>query len=83
MYVRGYELVSDNPVLLDDTLVFGADFIIKNLEVDLVALRSEVVHDGVVGYNAILVLLGLKRGDKDGVGFTMLGDDWPAVVANL
>ena len=32
----GCELVSDLPVFLDDTLVFGADFVIDNLEVNLV-----------------------------------------------
>ena len=45
MYVWGYDLVSDFPVFLCDTLVFRADFVINNLEVDLVALCSEVLHD--------------------------------------
>ena len=44
MYVWGYDMVSDLPVFLCDMLVFSADFVIKNLEVDLVALCSEVVH---------------------------------------
>ena len=73
VYVRGYELVSDLPVLLDDTLVLGADFVIDNLEVELVALRSEAVHYGVVGCNEILFFLGIERSNKDGVGFTMVG----------
>ena len=37
MYVWGYELVSDLPVLLNDIIVFGADLFINNLEVGLVA----------------------------------------------
>ena len=49
VYVQGYELVSDLPVILNVTLVFGANFVVKNLEVDLVTLRIEVVHYGVVG----------------------------------
>ena len=65
-------MVSDIPVLLDDTLVFISDFVINNLEVDLVALRSEAVHNRVVGCNAILVLIGIKGGDKYCVGVIMV-----------
>ena len=53
MYVCGYELVSYLPVLLYDMLVFDDYFVIENLEVDLVAFRSEVLHYGVVGCNVI------------------------------
>ena len=49
VYVYGCELVSDIPVLLNDTLVFSAELVIGNLEVDRVASQSEVVHYGVVG----------------------------------
>ena len=59
--------------LINDTVVFGAELVINNLEVDLVAALSVAVHYGVVGCNLILVLLGLKRGDKDDVGFAMIG----------
>ena len=53
--------------------MFGADFLIENLEVDLVASLSEAVHYGVVCCNMILGLLGIERIDKDGVGVTMVG----------
>ena len=64
MYVWGYELVSDIPVLLDDMLVFGADFIINNLEVELVPLS--VRRCIMELYNAmlslsLLVLKGVTR----------------------
>ena len=72
MYVWWYKLVSDLPYLLDDALFFGADLVITNLEVDLVALRSEAVHDRVVGCNVILVLIGIKGGDKYCVGVIMV-----------
>ena len=49
VHVWWYELVSDLPVFLDDTLVFGDDIIIENLEVNLVVSQSEEVHNGVVG----------------------------------
>ena len=73
VHVWGYELLSDLSVFLDDMLVFNADLVIDNLEVDIVASRSEVVHNGVVGCNAILVLLGIEGGDKDCVGVTIVG----------
>ena len=38
MYVWGYNMVSALPVFLNDKFVFGTDFFIKNLEVNLVAL---------------------------------------------
>ena len=31
VYVWGYELVSDLPVILNDTLVFGAGLVVDNL----------------------------------------------------
>ena len=73
VYARRYELVSDIPILLNDTIVFGADFIIDHLGVDLVALKSEVLHCGVICCNATLFLLGLEMGYKDVVGVTLIG----------
>ena len=52
-------LVSDIIVFLNDRLVFGADLVVENLEVDLVSLQREAVNYGVVGYNVDLVLLGI------------------------
>ena len=65
-------MVSDITVILNGTLVFGADFIINHLEVDLVALQSEAVHYGVVVGNAILLILGIKRGNNYGVVVAMV-----------
>ena len=73
VYVWGYELVSDLLVFLYDTLVFYADLVIDNLEVDLVASQSDVVHYEVVGSNAILVLLGIEGGNNNFVGVEMVG----------
>ena len=64
VHVWGYEVVSDIPVFLNDTILFSDDFVINNLEVELVDLQSEVVHNGVVGCNTILVLLSLEVGNK-------------------
>ena len=65
-------LESDIIVFLGGRLVFGADLVIENLEVDLVALKSEAVNYGVVGCNAFLVLHVLEGGDKDCIGFSMV-----------
>ena len=41
-------------------LVFCTGLIINNLEVDLVSSQSESMHDTVLGWNLILVLLGIE-----------------------
>ena len=74
-------MVSDILVLLNYTLVFVTDLNINNLEVDLVALSSEAVNYGVVGFSVFLVLVGLEGGDKDFVVVTMLGDQDVLVTA--
>ena len=81
VYVWGYETVIDFPAFLEKTLVFGADLVIDNLEVDLVASQSEAEHYVVVGCNAILVLLGIAGGGKDCVGVAMIGGNYSLVTA--
>ena len=80
VYVWGYDLVSDIPVFLDDMLVFCADLVIDNLEVDLLASQSEAVHYKVVVCNAILILLGLEGGKQNCVGAAMLGGHYALVT---
>ena len=74
-------MVSYIPDLLDETLVFGADLIINSLEVDLVDPCSEAVCDGVLGCSSIIVLIGLEKGDKDGFGVLMVGDQYVLITA--
>ena len=76
-------MVSDIPLFFDDTLVFCADLVINNLEVDLVASQSETVSYEVIGCNAILVLIGLEGGDKDCVGVAMVGGKYVLVTAMI
>ena len=83
VYFWGYERLSDIAVFLDDTLFFCSDLVIDNLEVGLVASQSEAVHYGVVGCNAILVLLGLEGGNMDCVGFAMVGGQYLLVTAAI
>ena len=53
-------MVSDLTLFLYDALVFCAEIVINDLEVDLVASRSEAVYYGVVGYNTIIVHIGIE-----------------------
>ena len=61
--------------------MFGADFVIENLEVDLVVLQSEAVNYEVVGCITVLVILGIVRDEKDCVGFTMIGGQYVLITA--
>ena len=74
-------LVSDIIVFLGDRLVFVSDLVIENLEVDLVALHSDAVNYGVVGCNAVLVIIGLEGGYKDCVGLKFLGGYYVLITA--
>ena len=56
-------------------------FIIWNLEVELVALKSEAVNYGVLGCNAVLALLVIEGFDKDCVGFTILGGQYVLITS--
>ena len=68
------DLVSVDPILLDDALVIDAGFVVKHPELDHMVKRLETAHDLVVGLDAVFFLLGLEGGVKYGVGFAMIGD---------
>ena len=72
MDIQRNELVGNFPVLLNNTLALGADFIVEDLEVNLVAARGEMMHGGVVSIDVILVLLGFEWCNEDGVGITVV-----------
>ncbi len=48
MYVQRGKLVPDPPLVHYGGLEFGADFIVKDLEINVVPTVGEAVHDGVV-----------------------------------
>ena len=56
---------------------------IWNLEVELVALQSEAVNHGVVGCNAVLVIIGLEGTNKDCVEFTMIGGQYVLITSAI
>ena len=80
MYIRGCEIVSDITVFINDTLVLCTDLIINNLEVDLVASKSDTVNYEVVGCNMIIVLLGIEGKYKDIFGVSFIGDKYVLVT---
>lgn len=43
--VGGHKLILATPIFFDDTLEFGADFIVEDLKVDFVATSAETLHD--------------------------------------
>ncbi len=49
MYIQRDKLVPNLPLVHNGGLEFGADFVVKDLEIDIVPTVGEVVHDGVVG----------------------------------
>ncbi len=64
MYVRRDKLIPDLPLVHYDGLDFGADFIVKDFEIDVVPTVGKVAHDGVAGGQSILsdlLTYGLQR----------------------
>ncbi len=49
IYVQRDKLVPNIPLVHNGGLEFGADFIVKDLEIDIVPKVGKVVHDQVVG----------------------------------
>ncbi len=55
MYVGRDELIPDLPFVHYGGLEFSADFIFKDLEIDVVPKVGKAVHDGVVGNQLMFV----------------------------
>jgi hypothetical protein len=55
MYVQRDELILDLPLVHYGGLEFGADFIVKDLEINVVPMVGKAVHDGVVGGQSMFV----------------------------
>ncbi len=55
MYVQKEELVTNFPLVHNCGLEFGADFVVEDLEINVVTTVCEAAHDGVVGNKSVLV----------------------------
>jgi hypothetical protein len=51
----GYELIPNLTLVHNGGLEFGADFIVKDLEIDVVPTVGKAAHDGVVGSQLVFV----------------------------
>jgi hypothetical protein len=55
MYLWRDKLVPDLPLVHYGGLEFGADFIVEDLEINVVPMVGKAVHDGVVGGQSVFV----------------------------
>jgi hypothetical protein len=55
MYVRRDKLTPDLPLIHYGGLEFGADFIVKDLEINIVPMVGKAAHDGVIGGQSMFV----------------------------
>ncbi len=84
MYVRRDKLVPDLPLVHYGGLEFGADFIVKDLEIDVVPTIGEAAHDRVVGGQLVFVGPVDIRGAEDCIAAAVEGDgDVQVATASL
>ncbi len=55
MYVQRDKLIPDLPLVHYGGLEFGADFIVKDLEINIVPMVGKAAHDGVIGGQSMFV----------------------------
>ncbi len=55
MYIRRDELAPNLPLVLNGGLKFGADFIVKDLEIDVVPTVGKAAHDGAIDGQLVFV----------------------------
>ncbi len=73
MYVRRDKLVLNLPLVHNGGLEFGADFVVKDLEINFVPTVGEAVHDGVIGGQSVLVGPVNIRGAEDCIAAAVEG----------
>ncbi len=81
MYFRRDKLIPDLPLVHYGGLEFGADFIVEDLDIDVVPKVGEAVHDGVVGSQSMFVGPVDIWGAEDCIAVTVEGDGDVLVAA--
>ncbi len=81
MYVQRDKLIPDLPRVHYGGLEFGADFIVKDLEINVVPTVGEVVHDGIVGSQSMFGRLVDIWGAEDCVAAAVEGNGDVLVAA--
>ncbi len=74
MYIRRDELVPNLPLVHNGGFEFGADFIVKDLEINIVPTVGEAVHDGVIGSQSVFIGPVNIRGTEDCVAVAVEGN---------
>ncbi len=74
IYVRRDELVPNLPLVHNGGLYFGTDFVVKDMQINVVPTVGEVVHDGVIGNRLVLVGPVNIRGTEDCVAVAVEGN---------
>ncbi len=81
MYVRRDKLVPNLPLVHNGGLEFGADFIVMNLEINVVPTVGKAAHDGVVGGQLVFIRPVDIRGTEDCIAAAVEGDGDVLVAA--
>ncbi len=74
MYVRRDKLVPDLPPVHYGGFEFGTDFIVEDLEINIVPMAGKAVHDGVVGGQLVFIGPVNIRGAEDCVAAAVEGN---------
>jgi hypothetical protein len=74
MYIRRDELVPNLPLVYNGGLEFGADFIVKDLEINVVPTVGKAAHDGDVGSQVGFVGPVDLRGTEDCIAAAVEGN---------
>jgi hypothetical protein len=81
MYVWRDKLIPDLRLVHYGGLEFGADFIVKDLEINIVPMVGKAAHDGVIGSQLVFVGPVDIRGAEDCVAAAVEGDGDVLVAA--
>ncbi len=73
IYIWRDELVPDLPLVHNGGLEFGADFIVENLEINVVPTVGEAAHDGVIGGLSVFIGPVDIRGAEDCIAVAVEG----------
>ncbi len=74
MYVQRDKLVPNLSLVYNGGLEFGADFIVKDLEINVVPMVGEAVHDGVIGGQSVFIRPVDIRGAEDCIAVAVEGN---------
>ncbi len=74
IYIWRDELVSNFPLVHNGGLELGTDFIVKDLEINVVPMVGKAAHDGVVDGQSVFVRPVDIRGTEDGIAAAVEGN---------